>query len=137
MPPRAASSPLQMSLALPDPRLSRVLARIEDARDIVLGMLDGTRPTLELVRDHVAPPAPPLLPLSALPEYEPPEDHRLVLRRGRKRRDGTRSGTRIRRKMTVYIDPDVARELELYAAAEDLEYSEVVELALEQLLERR
>ena len=45
------------------------------------------------------------------------------------RRDG-----RVRRRMTVYLPPDLAKKLKIYAVSEDREISDVVAEAVEKLL---
>lgn len=119
----------QLSLPLADPRLVQTLGKLDEARDLVARVLDGTdtRPQLSLV---VAPPEQPLLPLTALPAYEKPGDTRYVLRKGRVRRDGTVSGARVVRRMTVYLDPRVAEDLEAYSVIVDASMSEIIEQAV-------
>lgn len=45
------------------------------------------------------------------------------------RRDG-----RVRRRMTVYLPPDLAKKLKIYAVSEDREISDVVAEAVEKML---
>jgi hypothetical protein len=132
MPPRRRDS-AQLSLPLADPRLVTTLDRLDEARALVTAVLDGTevRPALTLVQ-----PVQPLLPLSALPAYERPSDTRFVLRRGRVKKDGTVSGARVVRRLTTYLDPKVAEDLEAYAVIVDATMSEVIEQAVVAFMQR-
>ncbi len=123
MAPRSiAAQQLALFDPRPDTRLETTLDRLNEARQLVTDML-------------VQPPE--VLPLSQLPVYEPPDDHRFVLRIGRLRQDGTRAGARVMRKMTVYLTPETVEELDLYCAFEKATYSEVIEGALVHFLETR
>lgn len=124
MPPRRSSAAQLCLFDAPpaDSRLSTTLDRLDEARQLVADML-------------VAPPE--VLPLSSLPVYEPPDDHRFVLRIGRLRQDGTRAGARVMRKMTVYLTPETVEELDLFCAFEKSTYSEVIDAALVAFLESR
>lgn len=126
----------QLSLPLADPRLVRTLDRLDEARALVTAALDGTdtRPQLTLVAP--VQPVQPLLPLSAMPAYERPADTRFVLRRGRVKKDGTVSGARIVRRLTTYLDPKVAEDLEAYALIVDASMSEVIEQAVVMYMRR-
>lgn len=130
-PRRPAAAASQLCLPLADPRLVATLEQLDRARALVSAMLEGTepvRPLLSLVSATGPVPA-------ELPAYIPPEDHRIVLRRGRPRKDGTRSGVRLRRRLTVYLDPQLAEDLETFALVERSDLSEVVEQAVRRHLE--
>lgn len=110
-----------------DPRLGATLHRIDEARALVVDMLDGVEPE----------PPPKPLPLSAMPAYEPPEDWRMVVRIGRMTKDGTRRGGRVMRRLTAYFTPDVFEEMAAYATFEKMGLSELIETAVIEYLEKR
>jgi hypothetical protein len=132
---RLAAVAEQLTLALDpepaDPRLGRTLHRLDEARELVVSMLDGAEPPPVKWEPH------PLIPLSALPVYEPPDDRRFVVRKGRICGDGTRRGARLMRRMTLYMEPATFEELEAYCLAEDVGLSETIETAVIEMLERR
>lgn len=105
-----------------DTRLETTLEKLTEARRLVADML-------------VAPPE--VIPLSSLPVYEQPDDHRFVLRIGRVQSDGERRGARIMRKMTIYLTPETCEELDAFCSFEKATYSQVIEHALIEFLESR
>jgi len=64
-------------------------------------------------------------------------DPRLVARKGRIKADGSRTGARVRRKVTAYIPPELGRRLDVHAASLGLERSEVLAEALAAHLDAR
>ena len=73
---------------------------------------------------------------SERPSVQTPGDSRIVARSGRLRADGTRTGARELRRATVYLPPDLARRLDVFAAESGRDKSDVVAEALAALLER-
>lgn len=73
---------------------------------------------------------------SERPSVQTSGDSRIVARSGRLRADGTRTGARELRRSTVYLPPDLARRLDVFAAEHGRDKSDVVAEALAALLER-
>ena len=131
---RRAPAAAQLALPLAETsKVDRVLDAIESARQRTLELLDPVwrpKPDLTLVETR-----PDGSPLDA-PPYQPPQSWKLVERKGRKRKDGTRVGVRILRRMTVYFDPLIAEELEAYCALHALDMCDFVNDAVRDRLDR-
>jgi len=67
---------------------------------------------------------------SKRPDVQTSEDPRVVERLGRLRSDGTRAGARTLRRSTVYLPPELARRLDVYAAEHGRDRSDVIAEAL-------
>ena len=70
------------------------------------------------------------------PSVQTSGDSRIVARSGRLRADGSRSGARDLRRATIYLPPDLARRLDVFAAEHGRDKSDVVAAALAALLDR-
>lgn len=79
-------------------------------------------------------PAPSLVPVTsravAVPSSATGNDPRDVVRKGRLRADGTRSGARVLRRSTVYLPPELAQRLDVEAAKVGRDRSEIIADAL-------
>lgn len=67
---------------------------------------------------------------SPLPTTQLHQTTGLVERKGRILADGSRRGARALRRMTVYLPPGLAKQLSVFSAEHDCQYSEVVAEAL-------
>lgn len=64
------------------------------------------------------------------------DDKRIVRRKGRMRSDGSHDGARTLRRLTVYLPPELARELDVLAAQRGRDRSSLITEAVNLLLGR-
>jgi hypothetical protein len=132
---RRIASVDQLALPLQETtKVGRVLDAIDAAKDRALELLEPLyRPKPDLTLVETRPDGTPL----DQPAFVPPTSWKLVARKGRLQRDGTRRGARILRRLTVYLEPLIAEELETYCTETDSDMSEVVNEAVRLWLDKR
>lgn len=95
----------------------------ERAADALLARLEA--------REHAPPGAP--APSASAPATNDPRD---VVRKGRLRADGSRSGAKVLRRLTIYLPPELAQKLDVEAATSGRDKSELVAEALAERFSR-